>query len=73
MLTAMIEPVLNPLWVLAVTGEKPSFSAILGGGIIIAAVAASSVIGKNREMNKIRKIIHAGTDTTERSSANRQH
>jgi drug/metabolite transporter (DMT)-like permease len=53
MLTAMIEPVLNPLWVLVVTGEKPSFSAVLGGGIIIAAVVASSVIGKNREMNKL--------------------
>jgi drug/metabolite transporter (DMT)-like permease len=52
MLTAMIEPVLNPLWVLFVTGEKPSFSALIGGGIIIAAVAASSVIGKNRESRK---------------------
>jgi drug/metabolite transporter (DMT)-like permease len=53
MLTAMIEPVLNPLWVLAITGEKPSVSAIIGGGIIIAAVVASSVIGKNRELNRI--------------------
>jgi drug/metabolite transporter (DMT)-like permease len=53
MLTAMIEPVLNPLWVLAITGEKPSFSAVLGGGIIIAAVVASSVIGKNRELRRI--------------------
>jgi drug/metabolite transporter (DMT)-like permease len=53
MLTAMIEPVLNPLWVLVVTGEKPSISAVIGGGIIIAAVMASSVIGKNRELNKI--------------------
>ncbi|GHT70690.1 hypothetical protein FACS1894110_22590 [Spirochaetia bacterium] len=50
MLTAMIEPVLNPLWVLAVTGEKPSVSALTGGGIIIAAVAASSYIGKRREL-----------------------
>jgi drug/metabolite transporter (DMT)-like permease len=52
MLTAMIEPVLNPLWVLFVTGEKPSFSALTGGGIIIAAVAASSLIGKNRELKR---------------------
>jgi drug/metabolite transporter (DMT)-like permease len=52
MLTAMVEPVLNPLWVLIVTGEKPSFSALIGGGIIIAAVAASSLIGKNREKTK---------------------
>ncbi|MDR2618564.1 MAG: DMT family transporter [Treponema sp.] len=49
MLTAMIEPVLNPVWVLAITGEKPSVSALAGGLIIIVAVAVSSVIGKRRE------------------------
>jgi drug/metabolite transporter (DMT)-like permease len=48
MLTAMIEPVLNPLWVLAVTGEKPSPFALLGGSIIVAAVLLSSIIGKGR-------------------------
>ncbi|MDR2402547.1 MAG: DMT family transporter [Spirochaetaceae bacterium] len=50
MLTAAIEPILNPIWVLLVTGEKPSLSAILGGGIIIAAVVLSSCIGKRREL-----------------------
>jgi drug/metabolite transporter (DMT)-like permease len=49
MLTAMIEPILNPLWVLIVTGEKPALSALAGGSIIISAVAASSLIGKRRE------------------------
>ncbi|MDR1949797.1 MAG: DMT family transporter [Spirochaetaceae bacterium] len=49
MLTAMIEPVLNPLWVLLVTGEKPAPEALLGGGIIVAAVLFSSIIGKQRE------------------------
>ncbi|MDR2070935.1 MAG: DMT family transporter [Treponema sp.] len=49
MLTAMIEPVLNPVWVLLVTGEKPAAPAIAGGLIIVAAVAASSLIGKRRE------------------------
>ncbi|MDR0601598.1 MAG: DMT family transporter [Treponema sp.] len=48
MLTAMLEPVCNPVWVFAVTGEKPSLRAVLGGIIIIAAVAASSIIGKRR-------------------------
>jgi drug/metabolite transporter (DMT)-like permease len=46
MLTAMIEPILNPLWVLLVTGERPSPSALLGGAVIIAAVAGSSLAGK---------------------------
>ncbi|MDR3171649.1 MAG: DMT family transporter [Treponema sp.] len=49
MLTAMIEPILNPVWVFAVTGEKPSASAVLGGSIIVAAVMVSSIIGKRRE------------------------
>jgi drug/metabolite transporter (DMT)-like permease len=49
MLTAMIEPVLNPLWVFLVTGEKPALPALLGGGIIVTAVAASSLIGRRRE------------------------
>jgi drug/metabolite transporter (DMT)-like permease len=45
----MIEPVLSPLWVLVVTGEKPSASALVGGGIIVAAVLLSSLIGIRRE------------------------
>ena len=52
MLIAMIEPILNPVWVLMVTGERPSFSALLGGGLIIAAVAFSALrpagLGKKR-------------------------
>lgn len=39
------EPILNPVWVLIVTGEKPSMTALAGGAIIITAVVASSVIG----------------------------
>jgi drug/metabolite transporter (DMT)-like permease len=53
MLIAMVEPVLNPVWVLLVTGERPAASAIAGGGIIVAAVAASSLIGKRRETGRI--------------------
>jgi len=33
-----IEPVLNPVWVFLVLGERPSEWALLGGGIIILAV-----------------------------------
>jgi len=33
-----IEPVLNPVWVFLVLGERPSQWALLGGGIIIVAV-----------------------------------
>jgi drug/metabolite transporter (DMT)-like permease len=48
MLTAMIEPVLNPMWVFLVTGEGPSLSAISGGSIIILAVLVSSLVSWRR-------------------------
>jgi drug/metabolite transporter (DMT)-like permease len=48
MLTAMVEPLLNPVWVLLVTGERPSVSAIIGGTVIIVSVSASTVIGSRR-------------------------
>ena len=49
MCTAIFEPILNPVWVLLKTGEKPSLSAVAGGVIIICAVVASSLIGLRRE------------------------
>lgn len=39
-----IEPVLNPVWVFLVLGERPSQWALGGGAIIIAAVFAHAVI-----------------------------
>ena len=48
MLTAAIEPILNPVWVLLVTGEKPSFVAVIGGAIIIAAVLVSAMDFSNK-------------------------
>ena len=35
-----IEPVLNPIWVFLVLGERPSKWALIGGAIIISAVVA---------------------------------
>jgi len=51
MLTATIEPVLNPLWVLAVMGERPAVSVIAGGAVILAAVAFSSTLSALRRRN----------------------
>jgi drug/metabolite transporter (DMT)-like permease len=53
MLTAIIEPILNPVWVLIVLGEKPSMWALLGGSIIITTVVTSSIIGMRRTERKI--------------------
>jgi drug/metabolite transporter (DMT)-like permease len=52
MLTAMIEPILSPVWVLLVTGERPGTSALIGGSIILAAVGASSLIGTRRDLRR---------------------
>ena len=46
-----IEPVLNPLWVFLVLGERPSRWALLGGAIIIAGVISHMLLdarGKRR-------------------------
>ena len=51
MLIATAEPLLNPLWVFIVIGEKPSPAALAGGAVIIAAVAASALIGIRRNTN----------------------
>lgn len=49
MLISTIEPLLNPIWVLAITGERPSPVAIAGGAIIITTVLVSSIIGMRRD------------------------
>ena len=46
-----VEPLLNPLWVFLILGEKPSAWALLGGAIIIAAVITHMLLdarGKRR-------------------------
>ncbi|MGD9564240.1 MAG: DMT family transporter [Pyrinomonadaceae bacterium] len=42
-LIGFIEPLLNPVWVFIFVGERPSRWALLGGGIIIAAIAIHTV------------------------------
>jgi drug/metabolite transporter (DMT)-like permease len=51
MITAAIEPVLNPVWVLLAIGERPAFSAITGGAVILLAVLSSSTISALRRRN----------------------
>jgi len=51
-LIAVIEPVLNPLWVFLALGEVPKATTLLGGAIVIATVAAVSAIGMHRVRNR---------------------
>lgn len=48
-LVAMIEPILNPIWVAIGYGEKPSSAAIVGGAIIIASVTIATATKQSRE------------------------
>lgn len=43
-LVPIIEPIFNPVWVLLVVGEKPGKWALVGGLIVIAAIAFRGVI-----------------------------
>lgn len=42
-LIPVIEPILNPLWVMLVIGEKPSPLALLGGAIVLSAATWRAV------------------------------
>jgi drug/metabolite transporter, DME family len=54
-LIGMIEPVLNPVWVLIWYGEVPSISAIIGGMIIISAIALRTLILEIYTSRKMKK------------------
>lgn len=49
-LIAMIEPVMNPIWVYIGYGEKPSNFAILGGLIILATITIRTIITESRRI-----------------------
>lgn len=42
-LLPVIEPILNPVWVLLALGERPNGRALAGGGLVLAAVIARAV------------------------------
>lgn len=38
-LIALVEPVLNPVWVVAIHGESPTVATVVGGAVILAGLA----------------------------------
>jgi drug/metabolite transporter (DMT)-like permease len=54
-LIGMIEPVLNPVWVMIWYGEVPSFFAMIGGIIIISAIALRTFIMEAYTSSKMKK------------------
>lgn len=52
-LITVIEPILNPIWVFLLLGEKPSFNAVLGGlSIIITIVLRTIYVGRKLNVKK---------------------
>ncbi len=47
-LIAMIEPLLNPIWVVIGYGEKPSFWALIGGGVILVTLIVRMIWVRKR-------------------------
>lgn len=43
-----IEPILNPIWVFLALGERPTKWAVIGGGIIVAAVVVHTMMEARR-------------------------
>lgn len=56
-----IEPVLNPVWVFLVIGERPSKWALIGGAIIVGAVVVHTTL-KAKEGRKLLTNALQGTD-----------
>ena len=46
-LLSMLEPILNPIWVLLWYGEQPSSWAVTGGAIILISLGARMIYLKN--------------------------
>ncbi len=46
-LTGMLEPVANPVWVLLILGEVPSPYALVGGAIVLGAIAWHTAAGRS--------------------------
>lgn len=47
-LITLLEPVLNPVWVMLAVGERPGPWAVLGGGLVLSAVLLRGVAGAFR-------------------------
>ena len=44
-LILMLEPVLNPLWVFMIVGETPAPLALVGGAVVLGAIAVRAIAG----------------------------
>ena len=50
LLTSVLEPLFNPVWVFLVLGERPGPRALMGGAVILVAVTVRSVLSLRSAM-----------------------
>jgi drug/metabolite transporter (DMT)-like permease len=49
MLIPVVEPILNPIWVMIFMGERPGPWAIVGGAVVLGAVTARGLLSGRGE------------------------
>lgn len=47
-LIALVEPLLNPVWVVLLIGEQPTGSTLVGGALILAGLALRYTVFRGR-------------------------
>jgi drug/metabolite transporter (DMT)-like permease len=53
LLTAVLEPLFNPIWVFLVIGERPGPRALVGGAVILVAVTLRSLLSLRSAMRPV--------------------
>lgn len=56
-LIMFLEPILNPIWVFMVVGERPSFLSIVGGLIVLITIIFRSIIANKYELKRNSNLI----------------
>jgi drug/metabolite transporter (DMT)-like permease len=52
-LISVVEPILNPIWVLILAGERPGLLSLVGGAIVVGSVAARGILGVGRSRARL--------------------
>jgi drug/metabolite transporter (DMT)-like permease len=60
-LIAVLESVLGPIWVWLALGENPGLPSLLGGAIVLAALAGHTAVGLRREGSAAASLPQAGS------------
>jgi drug/metabolite transporter (DMT)-like permease len=47
-LLALLEPVLGPIWVWLFVGEEPAFTTLIGGAVVLGALAVKCIADLRR-------------------------